>query len=129
MKLTFPLLAAAMLGACTAPGGPMAETPATPLCEFTITDQSAWKDMMPGPDGPSGQVVVMLEVKADGLSRRFESQGVSENGTLMLDVVEWGPDAGLNKIVYRSKGIDPARVEIRCGGDALTTIDEIMKVY
>ena len=127
MKPALALLAAA-LTACTQPGPAMPD-PAAPLCNFTITDTSAWKDMMPGPGGPSGNVVVMVELEDDGVSRRFDAQGVGPDGTLTLDVVEWGPQEGLGRIVYRTKGIDPARVEIRCGGTTLTTIDEVMKVY
>ncbi|WP_300376353.1 hypothetical protein [Henriciella sp.] len=131
MRYLTGLLAAGALTACAAP----APTPGTPvpdthrqLCNFTMTDASAWIDRMPGPGGPSGNLVVMVEVENDGTSRRFESRGMRGDGTLLLDVVEWGPDAGLNKITYRSKGLSPERVEIRCAGAPVTTVD-VMKVY
>ena len=46
----------------------------TSICSMTLTDVSAWKDKMPGPDGANGNLVVVLEVENDGISRRFDSR-------------------------------------------------------
>lgn len=119
MKRAFPLLPLALTGACLMPGK---ATP-SPLCNFSITDTSAWVNMMPGPGGPPRNLTVVVEIEDDGMSRRFEPQGVDENGTLKLDVVEWGPKEGLGKIVYRTRGHQPERVEIFCDGDLITSTD------
>ena len=129
MKYLAGLLAAGALTACGTPppATTMPDTP-TQLCDFTITDTSAWIDRMPGPGGPGGNLVVMVEVENDGISRRFESGGMHADGTLLLDVVEWGPQAGQGKIVYRKDGLSPDRVDVRCGGEPVTMID-VQRVY
>ncbi|MGB3625157.1 MAG: hypothetical protein WA989_05000 [Henriciella sp.] len=107
--------------ACIMPG--MAEP--SPVCDFETLDTSAWINMMPGPGGPPGNLVVMVKVEDDGISRRFDSRGLSADGTLMLDVVECGPKEGLGKIVYRGKGLRPQRVDIYCGGALVTRIEDV----
>ncbi|MEQ8559011.1 MAG: hypothetical protein RIB03_11900 [Henriciella sp.] len=133
MKQIAPILTAVLLGACTTQGAGMADDPSgepmPQVCNVAITDTSAWKDRMPGPEGANGNLVVMLEVENDDISRRFESQGIRDDGTLVLDIVEWDQPAGIGKIVFRQKGISPDRVEIRCGGETVKTIEEIMDVY
>ena len=119
MKNVFSLLAIALTGACAMPGN---ATP-SPLCNFTITDTSAWINMMPGPGGPPGNLTVVVELEDDGVSRRFEPQDMDSDGTLKLDVVEWGPEEGLGKIVYRTKGVQPDRIEIFCDGELVTSTD------
>lgn len=119
-----PFIAATALlaflpSACMLPG--MAEP--SPVCAFETLETSAWVNMMPGPGGPSGNLAVVMRVTDDGISRRFESRGVSEDGTLLLDVVEWGPEEGVGKIVYRTKGVRPDRVEIFCDGKLVTSAD------
>ena len=128
MKHLIPLLAAAFLGACCTPGAGMADGAPDPVCSFTVTDASAWKDRMPGPDGANGNLVVVIEVEDDGISRRFTSQGTGADGTITLDVVEWDQDAGHGKIVFRQKGIDAERVAVRCGGETVQTLD-VKTVY
>ena len=133
MKHFTPLAAFVLLGACCTPGHSMPDSPettATPsICNFAVRDISAWRNRMPGPEGAGGNLVVVIEIEADEISRRFQSQGVSEDGTLMLDVVEWDHPSGIGKIVYRSKGVAADSVEIRCGGELLTRIGEVMDVY
>ena len=128
MKHFLTLLAAPLIGACCTPGTSMTDTPPDGLCAFTATETSAWKDRMPGPDGANGNLVVVVELEDDGISRRFTSQGVGEDGTLTLDVTEWDQEAGLGKIVFRNKGLEAERVEIRCGGEVIQTLD-VKTVY
>lgn len=106
----------------------MTDATPDPVCAYTVTEASAWKDRMPGPDGANGNLVVILEVEDDGISRRFASQGVSADGTLRLDVVEWDQQAGRGKIVFRKKGLEAERVEISCGGETVQTLD-VQTVY
>lgn len=120
----FLLLLATPLAGCSTPSQTPMPEPA-PICAFTPEDTSAWINMMPGPGGPPGDLVVMVKHKDDGLSRRFDSRGVGEDGTLRLDVVEWGPDAGRGKIVYRGESLKPDRIEIYCSGNLVTTIEEV----
>ena len=115
------MIAPLMTGGCAVPEKPAA---ASPLCAFDIRDASAWVNRMPGPGGPPGNLIVALEVTDDGISRRFEPQGLT-SGTLRLDVVEWGPEAGLGKIVHRARGPAPTRVEIFCQGQLVTTIEDV----
>ncbi|RIJ32888.1 hypothetical protein [Henriciella mobilis] len=133
MKTPALLSSALFLGACCMTGMPMAEDgdpdAAGDLCGFAIKDVSAWRNQMPGPDGPSGNLVIVIEIEADEISRRFQSGGISENGTLLLDIVEWDHPSGIGKIVYRKKSVPAERVEIRCGGEIVTTIDKIDTVY
>jgi len=133
MKAPALLSSTLLLGACCITGVPMAEVgepdEAGSLCSFAIKDVSAWRNQMPGPDGPSGNLVVVIETEADEISRRFQSGGISDEGTLMLDIVEWDHPSGIGKIVYRKKGVPANRVEIRCGGEIVTTIDKIDVVY
>ena len=118
MKTPALLSSALFLGACCMTGMPMAEDgdpdAAGNLCGFAIKDVSAWRNQMPGPDGPSGNLVIVIEIEADEISRRFQSGGIS---------------SGIGKIVYRKKGVPAERVEIRCGGEIVTTIDKIDTVY
>lgn len=133
MRHTLAIAAFAIVSACCTPGSAMPDSDTPPneadVCGFIVKDVSAWKNRMPGPDGANGNLIVMIEVEDDGVSRRFESRGIDETGTLKLDVVAWGPDAGLGKIVLRDKGLSPKRIEISCGGEQVTTIEEVMDVY
>jgi hypothetical protein len=120
----FSVLALSLsLGACAVSQPP----PAQSVCRFQITDAAAWINRMPGPGGPSGNLVVSVEVADDGISRRFEPSGM-DRGTLSLDVVEWGPREGIGKIVYRARSQSPERIDISCEGQPLTALD-VQTVY
>lgn len=120
MKALAPLLTALLMTACTMSGH---STP-SPACGLAPIETDAWINMMPGPGGPPGNLVVIMKVENDGISRRFDAQGPDADGTLRLDIVEWGPDEGLVKIVYRNK-MSPKRIEIFCDGALVETIEDV----
>ncbi len=120
MKALAAPLIALLMTACTMPG----QTPASPVCSFQPIETDAWVNMMPGPGGPPGNLTVLMKVEDDGISRRFEAGDMDADGTLRLDIVEWGPDEGLGKVVYRGK-MNPKRIEIFCDGARVTSIDDV----
>ncbi|MEQ9314336.1 MAG: hypothetical protein RLN72_00705 [Henriciella sp.] len=103
--------------------------PAPPpdLCSFEVLDASAWTNRMPGPDGPANNLIVILRVDDDGISRRFQAYQM-EGRTLPLHVAKWEPEEGLGKIVYRGKSQGADRVEIFCDGLLVTSLD-VAAVY
>ena len=127
MRMKHALVPASVtLASLAAPGCALfSPSPVSEVCDVEVQRTSAWINAMPTIGKASRQLIVMMIVDDDGISRRLDLQETSSDGRASFNLVEWGPEEGLGKAVYRGSETSAQAVDIYCDGRLVSAVERI----